>query len=159
MTTLILEQRSMAVPLLVPLADWPHAPGVSENALATMVPVFLMLIVVVTVWPGIMPRLAPYLSIVMQVALLVEIPAASLLQVTVPAALVSCITRVPEPAVSTVFWMEALKAEKVGDIPKASTSDDTPPARTSGRESLRFFEEVSDLGMLTPWLSPGRPLG
>jgi hypothetical protein len=55
--------------------------------------------------------------------------------------------RAPEPAVLTVFWMEAVKAENVGDIPSASTNDETPPARMSGRESLRFLEVISDMGM------------
>src|SRR5664279_1274862 len=85
----------------------------------------------------------------------VQVPTA-LVQVVPP--LVSVMARVPALAL-TLLVIEAVKAEKVGDIPRASTSDETPPATMSGRESLRFFEEVSDMAMATPWLGPGRPLG
>ena len=53
--------------------------------------------------------------------------------------------KVPALALFALFVICAVKAEKVGDIPRARTSDDTPPATMSGRESLRFLEVVSDM--------------
>jgi len=91
----------------------------------------------------------------------VTLPPSVLLHVVVtePTVVDSSMTRVPADVLLVSLVICAVKAENVGDIPRARTSDETPPARTSGRESLRFFEEVSDMAMVTPWLSPGRPLG
>jgi len=56
-------------------------------------------------------------------------------------------TSLPVPAVLVSLVIDAVNAENVGDIPRASTSDDTPPAMTSGRDALRFLEVVSDMEM------------
>src|SRR5665647_717382 len=158
----ILAHMSMVAPL-VPVCA--HAPPVSVNVLALRVPLFVMVTFVVASAPPGTSRVVvpPYLLFVTHVAVLLlpsVLPVGRLSVLRqVPPGPTSCMINVPVPAVLSVLVICAVKAENVGDIPSASTSDDTPPARTSGRESLRFFEEVSDMGMLTPWLSPGRPLG
>jgi len=153
-STSILEHRLLD-------AAGPQSEKVIENAVAGTLPVFLMLTVVTAEVPGTMVVLPPYLLMPMQMAELVaREPPSVLLHVVVfvPTVADSSMMREPMPAVLTVFWIEALKAENVGDIPRASTSDETPPARTSGRESLRFFEEVSDMSMVAPWLVRAVPL-
>src|SRR5581483_7408097 len=72
------EQKSVAVPLTAPLADWVQAPGVRVNVFAGEVPLFLIVIEVVTGVPGTMAVLPPNLLMVLQVPLFVA--------VTVPAA-------------------------------------------------------------------------
>ncbi len=109
-------------------------------------PVFLIVMFVVTVSPGTMARSAPYLLIVAQVAELVDtLPPSVERQVTVPALFFSSMIRVPVPAVFTLFWIDALKAANVGVMPSASTRDETPPAMRMGREALRFLVVVSDM--------------
>ncbi len=72
MATVIWAHRSVAVPWLAALVDWVQAPGVSENEVAFTDPVLVMLTLVVTVWPGVIVVLPPYLLMVEQVAELVE---------------------------------------------------------------------------------------
>lgn len=80
--------------------------------MAVTVPVFLILMSVLTVWPGTMAMLPPYLLIVAQVALFVETePPSVLLHTIEPSALVSCIVSVPVPSVLAEFLMLATKAE------------------------------------------------
>jgi hypothetical protein len=91
-----------------------------------------------------MVKLPPYLLIVEHVAELVEmLPPSVLRQVTVPAAFDSCMTSAPEPAVLLVFWIEAVNAEKVGDMLRARTNDETPPAMIRGSERCRFCLRLS----------------
>src|SRR5674476_64786 len=146
-------QRSFAVPLEAPRVDCSHSPGVRLKLVAAILPTFLMVtVVMLAAPPGVRSvPVPPYLLIEAQVAALPERPLGpSVLRhgLLVPAE-DSSMMRVPVPAVLALLVIEALKAENVGDIPSASTSDETLPARTSGRESLRFFEEVSDIVMVT----------
>src|SRR4051812_49046711 len=84
-TRFILAHRSVAVPLMVPLADWVQvAPGVSVKVAAFAVPVFLIEMAVLTVLPGVIVLLPPNLLMVEQVAAFVETePPSVLRQVTV----------------------------------------------------------------------------
>src|SRR5664279_77469 len=80
-----------------------------EKLAASKLPVLAITIVVVVVSPGFIVS-PPYLLMVAQVPM-------ALVQVTPP--LVSVMASVPELAVLTVFWIDAVNAENVGDIPRA----------------------------------------
>src|SRR5665647_2308771 len=143
----ILAHMSVVVPL-VPVCA--HAPPVSVNVFALRVPMFVMVTFVVASAPPGTSRVVvpPYLLFVTHEAVLLlpsVLPAGRLSVLRqVPPGPTSCMTNVPVAAVLSVLVICAVNAEKVGDMPSARTSDETPPARTSGRESLRFLEVFSD---------------
>lgn len=108
-------QTSVADPFVDPFADCVHfAPGVSVNEDAAAVPVFLIVIDVDTVFPGVIVVLPPNLLMVEHVAAFVEtLPPSVLAQVTLPAAFCSCMTSVPLAAVFELFVMEAANPDNV----------------------------------------------
>lgn len=128
MTRPSLAHRSLALPDTDP--DWVQVPGLRVNEIAASVPTFLMVTVVLTVWPGAIAVFPPYLLIVAQVAELVAtlLPVPSVLkQVTLPLAFCSCMITVPAPAVSTEFVIDAVNAAKLLFIDIAKMTAPTPP--------------------------------
>jgi len=75
--TLILSQRSLAVPFVVPRVDWVQAPGVRLKLAAETEPKFLIRMYVVLAGPPGVRSLLPYLLIVAQMAALPETPLVS----------------------------------------------------------------------------------
>ena len=114
-TRFILEQKSVAVPLLEPLFDWvQEAPGVRVKVLAAIVPVFFIVTVVVAVYPGAATVEPPNLLIVEQVAEFVDTDPLSVeVQVTVAPAFCSCMISVPEAAVFAEFVIAAVNPDSV----------------------------------------------
>src|SRR5664280_1454821 len=102
--------------------------------------------------PGRMPRSPPYLFIAEQDAAFTERPPPSVLrQVMVPELSLSCITTVPAPALFMASTIEAVNPPRVGVMPRASTSDDTPPLRM--RDNERCFNNLAMVTM-APWRGP-----
>lgn len=142
MTMFIFAQRSAAVPFSVPELVWVHvAPGVRVKVVAATLPMFLIVMGVVTVLPGVMVVLPPNLLIVEQVAALVETePPSVLRQVTVAPAFCSCMTSAPVAAVFCVFWMLATKPDMVPvRLSERSTAPSTPAPRATGAKRRRLF--------------------
>ena len=130
MTTFSFAHRSVAVPFNPPLFDCVQvAPGVRVKVLAGTVPTFLIVIAVLTVFPGVIVVLPPNLLIVEHVAAFVEtVPESALRQVTVLPAFCSCITRAPVAAVFALLVILATKPDSVPDIDSDSTTVPRRPA-------------------------------
>src|ERR1700712_5553464 len=113
-----------------------------------------MLMVVATDTPGTMVVEPPNLLMVEQVAALVEIvPASVEVQVTVPVALVSCMTSAPEAAVLTELVMLATKPESVPVIEtERSTAPRMPVVMATGakRRRLDFIAKWLDIVVSIP---------
>lgn len=147
MTRFIFEQRSVAVPFWLPLFDCVHVePGVRVNVDAFAEPVFLIVIAVLTVLPGVIVVLPPNLLIVEQVAEFVDTEPPSVLeQVTVPPAFCSCIVSVPVAAVLLLFVMLAANPDRVPVSESARSTDAKTPAMiATGAKRSRFSEERWD---------------
>lgn len=161
-TTLSFDQKSVALPVATAVgvgdadadgagveyalgeafADCEHTPpGVSVNVRAATVPVFLMVIGVVTVWPGIIMVDPPNLFIVAQVDEFVERPPPSVLrQVTVAPLFCSCMTSAPLAAVFVLLVMLATKPDNVPVIETdRSPTPITPVMIAIGAKRMRLF--------------------
>jgi len=148
MTTLILPQRSVAVPFTEPLVLCVQSPGASVKVLAAVLPVFWIATSTTDEGPpGVMARSPPNLLMLLQVAAFELTPLVpSVLLHTVPVVAfgfvddesVSLITRVPDPAVLVELVMLALKAESVPvNDSDSSTVPIRPVARASGVKRRR----------------------
>lgn len=141
------EQKSVADPLSAPFVDWVHvAPGVKVKELAGTVPAFLMVTEVTTGTPGTMVVLPPNLLMVEQVEELVDtVPPSVDVQVTVPAALVSCMTRTPDAAEFVLFVIlaanPASEPDKVVNDSAATANPDTRVKGATFRLILRRRRE------------------
>jgi hypothetical protein len=169
-TTPSLAHRSVALPVTLP--DWVQVPGARVNDVAGAVPTFLIVTVVLTVWPGTIVVLPPYLLIVEQVAALVAtlLPVPSVLrQVVVPAAFCSCMINVPAAAVLTELVIDAVKAARLLFIDSARmTTPRTPVSRASGVNRLRRagpgagegggIEDMTWLQWQKEWTAPRMPV-
>lgn len=141
MTTFSFAHRSVAVPFKAPLFDCVQvAPGVRVKVLAATVPTFLIVIGVLTVFPGNIVVLPPNLLIEEQVDVFVDTdPRSVLRQVTVAPAFCSCMTRAPVAAVFALFVMLATNPERVPDIDTDSnTAPRTPVAIVRGAKRARL---------------------
>ena len=101
---------------------------------------FLIVTVVLTVWPGTIVVEPPYLLIVAQVNVLLVtlLPVPSvLLHVTVPAAFCSCMITVPAAAVLIEFVIEAVNAARLEVIDRARIATPTRPVRIAASDSRR----------------------
>jgi len=157
-TRFIFEQRSVAVPFCVPLADWVQvAPGVSVKVLAAEVPVFLMVIGVFTVTPGVIVVLPPNLLIVEHVAEFVETePPSVLRQVTEAFAFCSCMTSVPLAAVLLLLVMLAANPERVPvSESERRTAAKMPAMSATGAKRRRLTGEMR-FGLDTGYLDDCR---
>ena len=151
-TRFIFEQRSVALPVAAVGVDCVQvAPGVSVKVLAAAVPVFLMLIGVLTVTPGVMVVLPPNLLMVEQVAAFVETEPPSVLRQVTPAfALCSCMISVPAAAVLLLFVMLAANPDSVPvRESERSTAAKMPARSATGAKRMRFSGEMRS------WLDTG----
>lgn len=148
MTRFIFAQRSVALPFTVPFAVCVQVlPGVRVNVLAFAVPVFLIVMAVLTVLPGVIVVLPPNLLMVEQVAELVETePPSVLLHVTVAPAFCSCMTSVPDAAVLLLLVMLAANPDSVPvSESERRTAAKTPARSATGAKRSRFSAGVRSL--------------
>lgn len=139
----------MALPVTLP--DWVQVPGARVKPATDAVPVFLIVMVVLTVWPGTIVVEPPYLLIVEQVAVLLVtlLPVPSVLRhVTVPAAFCSCMITVPAAAVLIELVIEAVNAARLDVIVRAMIATPARPVTRASSESRRrppAFEEEGEV--------------
>lgn len=130
------QKPVVSLPLTVPLAAVTQPSGVSVKVLAAAVPLFLIVTVEVTGFPGVMIVEPFNLLIVEHVPAfaVVTVPAADERQVVAPWA--SVIRRVPEPTLFALLLILAVKPESAGLIAKAPKATAASPTSATGM-SLR----------------------